>query len=270
MLEMRNVKMEFRENGIARCALSGLNLRVSPGEVVAVIGPNGAGKSTLGNVLVRDIPTAGTIMLGEVDVTRWPAHERASLFGRLTQNPSDNLSDAISIVEHFVLARSRTRRRSPWFGISGDVRRDARERLAALRTGLEGRVDDLVTNLSGGERQMVALGLLTVSPPKVLVLDEPTSALDLSARVALHQLALELIRKYSLATIWVTHDIDEALKVGHRLVLMSAGRIACDFSGETLEGMTRDHVARLMSEVMIGGFLPPTPPSTERATPLSN
>ena len=267
MLELRDVWKEFRGHGIVRHGLRGVNLQVKPGEVVAVMGPNGAGKSTLGNILVKDGVTQGAVLLDGIDIASWRPYERAKVFGRLTQDPSASLSEALSIVEHFALAASRKRRRSCWSGVSSAVRREARTRLSTLRAGLEERIDDSVAKLSGGERQLVALSLLTISPPKVLILDEPTSALDLFAQPALHRAALDLIECESVPALWITHDIDEALKVGTRLVLMAAGRIVFDFSGDTLAGMTRNTLAGLMSELIMGCAVPEPPNLTsERQT----
>jgi putative tryptophan/tyrosine transport system ATP-binding protein len=264
MLEILHISKEFRDNGVARSALRDINLRVGHGEILAVLGPNGAGKSTLGNILTQDVASEGSVLLDGIDITAMPVHRRSGLVARLTQNPSASLSDAISIGEHFVLAKSMGRRRSSWFGMSRAIRQEARARLAALRSGLEERVDDSVATLSGGERQLVALSLLTASAPKALVLDEPTSALDLSARTALHRVALELIEAQSLATIWITHDLDEALKVADRLILMAGGRIVHEFSGDRFQELTCTRLAQLMSQLIMDRIEP------ERNAPISS
>lgn len=250
MIELKNVWKAYKNGTSQRWVLRDFNLVVPTGERLVIMGGNGAGKSTVVNLLATGTPASGRILVCGDDVTKMPAHERSSRIARLTQTPGEDLSDALSIAEHFALALSKKRSRHLWRGVTEETRRHARECLSSLRPDLGSRIDSQIGEFSGGERQLVALALVTAAPPSVLILDEPTSALDVSSRSIVQRAAMELISTLRLTSVWITHDVDEALRVASRIVVMAEGVIVEDFSRAEAACMGRDGLAMVLAASM--------------------
>ena len=165
-------------------ALRGVTLEIPDGQFVTVIGSNGAGKSTLLNIVAGEArPTVGRVLADGTDITQWPIHRRASKIARLFQDPRAGICGEMSIIENMAVALSRTSPAGFGFAINPSVRKLARERLSMLNIGLENRLEDRVTLLSGGQRQALSLIMATLGPTKILLLDEHTAALDPAAAV---------------------------------------------------------------------------------------
>ena len=213
-------------------ALQGVNLTLGEGAFVVVIGTNGSGKSTLLNALAGTfIVDEGTIVLDGTDITRWPEHRRASLIGRVFQNPFSGTAPRMTIAENLVLAARRGRPRGLGWALKGNVRQQLRDRVGQLRLGLEDRLDNSIGSLSGGQRQALTLLMASWLRPKLLLLDEHTAALD--PRMADHVIHLseEIVSRDKLTTLMVTHSMQQACALGDRLIMMYRGRLLHDLCG---------------------------------------
>ncbi len=114
-----------------------------------------------------------------------------------------------------------------------------------LELGLEKRLDDQVALLSGGQRQVLSLIMATFGPAKILLLDEHTAALDPSAAELVMSLTDEIVRRFEITTVMVTHSMRQALDYGSRIIMLHQGRIILDISGEERASMSIDDLLRL-------------------------
>ena len=214
-------------------ALCGVSLTVSAGELVTVVGSNGAGKSSLVHVVAGTVrPTAGRVRIGGRDVTRWPDHRRATVVTRVFDDPRIGTAPELSIEDNLAMAMSRGRRRTMRFALNAKRRRVMRERLAALGLGLETRMHDPVGLLSAGQRQSLTLVLAALGAPAVLLLDEHLAALDPATARRVLDLTSDVVAEAGCASLMVTHNMDHALAMGRRIVVMSRGRIVGDVGGD--------------------------------------
>jgi putative ABC transport system ATP-binding protein len=205
------------EAGVA--VLSGVDLSVSQGQVVALRGPSGSGKSTLLNILgCLDRPTSGEYVLGGTDVSRLNREEQAwvrlNYLGFVFQ--SFHLLPHATALENVVLPLHYT----------GKNRHRAEQAGLALleRVGLHHRLDHRPAQMSGGERQRVAIARALVNDPRVLLADEPTGALDTRTGAEIMQLLLELQRERGTSIVLVTHD-PKVASCADRQVFLLDGRI---------------------------------------------
>ena len=240
MLKIDDVSMTFFPGTLnARVALTGVSLHLEPGEFVTVIGSNGAGKSTLLNVVAGTIRAdSGSIRIDGRDVTKLSDHQRARYIGRVFQNPAAGTAPHMSIEENLAMAAERGQRRGLRLGVTHAKRERFRTELRALEQGLDTRLGDWVSLLSGGQRQALSLLMATFSEPKILLLDEHTAALDPQRAALVTRLTAEIVERFGLTTLMVTHNMDQALKLGNRLIMMHEGRIVLDLDSEAKSRMT--------------------------------
>ena len=214
-------------------ALDGLSLVVTEGEFITIIGSNGAGKSTLLNVVAGTFrPDEGAIHLDGADVTSDPDYARAGYLARVFQDPTMGTAASMSIEENLCLAELRGKRRGLKWGVTGFRRKRYRDMLKVLELGLEDRLKDKVGLLSGGQRQSLALLMTTLTLPRLLLLDEHTAALDPQTAAKVMNLTDQMIRDHSLMTLMVTHNMNQALDYGSRVIMLHQGRIQLDMGGE--------------------------------------
>ena len=210
-------------------ALRGVDLAAAAGEFVTVIGSNGAGKSSLVQIVSgAQRPTKGRVLLDRVDVSRRPDHRRAAQIARVFDDPRVGSAPDLSIEDNLALAMGRGRRRGMGFALNHRRRGVMRERLAALGLGLEDRLHESVGLLSAGQRQSLTMVMAGLSAPRVLLLDEHLAALDPATAKKVLRLTAELVAEMACTTIMITHNMEHALTMGTRLLLMSRGRIVAD------------------------------------------
>ncbi|GAB2873363.1 ABC transporter ATP-binding protein [Paraburkholderia jirisanensis] len=185
-----------------RVVIDALDLQIHEGEFVALLGESGCGKTTLLRALAGlDVPDAGHISAPERPSVVFQEH-RLLPWATLWQNVALGHESTI--------------------GRAGAAR-------ALAEVGLAGREDDWPRNLSGGQSQRVALARSLVRDPALLLLDEPFAALDALTRIKMHGLVKELVARHQPGVLLVTHDVDEALTLADRILVMRAGRIADSF-----------------------------------------
>lgn len=237
MLKINNISKTFNPGTVnEKTALHGLSLHLEKGDFVTIIGSNGAGKSTLFNAVAGSFLTdSGSIILDGKDITFDPGHKRAKMIGRLFQDPLRGSAPNMTIEENLYLAS----RRGGMFGHIGKAERELfRERLALLNMGLEDRMTSKVGLLSGGQRQALTLLMATMVTPRLLLLDEHTAALDPGTAEKVLKLTKDIVDKDQITCMMVTHNMQQALDLGNRTLMMSNGRIVLDIKGEERANLT--------------------------------
>ena len=252
MLKIENVSKTFNPGTInEKQALTGLSLEIYDGDFVTIIGSNGAGKSTLFNAIAGSFyPDEGYIELDGVDITFMAEHRRSRVIGRLFQDPLLGTAPHMTIEENLAVAylRASTQRHQYFSRISKADKKLFRERLALLDMGLEDRMDNPVGLLSGGQRQALTLLMATVVTPKILLLDEHTAALDPATAAKVLELTRSIVRERSITCLMVTHNMNQALELGNRTLMMDSGRVVFDVRGPERFAMTVDDLLKKFAE----------------------
>ncbi len=254
MLKLNHISKTFNAGTVnEKKALSDISLHLKKGEFVTVIGSNGAGKSTLLNAISGSFGIdSGSIELDGKDITHTKDFVRAASIGRLFQNPMQGTAPAMSIEDNLFLASGR----SGWLGrISERDRKDFREMLAVLGMGLEDRMKSPVGLLSGGQRQALSLLMATYHTPKLLLLDEHTAALDPAAAEKILELTEKIVSENRITCLMITHDMDSALHLGSRTIMMNGGKIIHDLSGAEREKATTGTLISLFKEETCGAVV---------------
>lgn len=251
MLRLDHIQHTFHPGAVNEVkALRRVDLHLPPCQFVTVIGSNGAGKSTLFNLIAGAfIPTQGTIAIHDQDVTLWPEHRRAALVGRVFQDPLLGTAATMSIAQNMTLALLRGERRRLRKGVTAERQRTFRDLLAPLELGLESRLDARVSLLSGGQRQALTLLMAVMARPKVLLLDEHTAALDPATAIKILDLTRQIVEEQQLTTLMITHNMQQALSVGDRTLMMDSGEIVLDLNEEERQGMTVQQLVDRFSAV---------------------
>ena len=209
MLELENIVKKYGNNVI----LDDISLQIKKGEIVSILGPSGSGKTTLLNLIlgITDISSGKIIYDGE-DITNVPLEKRG--FNIVFQDYA--LFPNLTAYENIVYGL----RNKP--GISTE--QDVQDFIHLL--GLEEHLNKRISQLSGGQKQRVALARTMVMKPKILLLDEPLSALDGVIKESIKSKIKEIAREFSLTTIIVTHDPEEALTLSDKVLIINDGEIA--------------------------------------------
>ncbi|MFJ1754350.1 ABC transporter ATP-binding protein [Kitasatospora sp. NPDC088134] len=209
-VEFRSLRRQFGTT----TALDGLDLKVEPGELLALLGPSGCGKTTALRVLAGfETHDSGEVLVDGEDITRIPAHKR----------------DAGMVFQSYSLFPHLTAADNVAFGLrmrgagKAERRRRAQELLELV--GLPQRADHYPHQMSGGQQQRIALARALALQPRVLLLDEPLSALDAKVRLSLREEIRRLQQELGITTLFVTHDQEEALSMADRVAVLRAGRL---------------------------------------------
>jgi sulfate/thiosulfate transport system ATP-binding protein len=199
-------------------ALKDVSLRIERGELVALLGPSGSGKTTLLRIIAGlEVPDSGIVRLNEEDATQFTARDRQVGF----------------VFQHYALFRHLTVFENIAFGLrvrprasrppESEIRDRVRKLLELIQ--LDWLSDRHPNQLSGGQRQRVALARALAVEPRVLLLDEPFGALDAKVRKELRRWLRRLHDELHIASVFVTHDQEEALEVSDRVAIMNQGQI---------------------------------------------
>lgn len=256
MLKLSHVKKTFNRGTVTeKRALTGVDLELADGDFVTIIGGNGAGKSTLLNMIAGVYPIdSGTVELDGQDISRLSEPARAKYLGRVFQDPMRGTAADMQIDENLALARRRGQRRALRWGITKDERSEYRELLKMLDLGLEDRMSAKVGLLSGGQRQALTLLMATLTNPRVLLLDEHTAALDPKTAAKVLALTEQIVAERKLTTLMVTHNMNDAIRMGNRLIMMGDGHVIYDVAGEEKKNLTVPDLLKKFEEVS-GGAL---------------
>ena len=226
VLRIKNLHQYFERGTVnENHVLRGINLSLAPGEFVTIIGGNGAGKSTL-------------LFLNEEDITKHSVTRRSKKISRVFQDPKMGTAVRLSVEENLALAMKRGHKRGFSLGVKSKDRSYFQEQLAMLNLNLENRLDAEIGLLSGGQRQAITLLMATLQRPDLILLDEHTAALDPKTSLTVMGLTERLIREQELTAFMVTHNMEDAIKYGNRLIMLHQGQIALDLKQEEKQNLT--------------------------------
>jgi len=221
IVEMESITKKFGEV----VALEDVDFRLRRNEVMALAGDNGAGKSTLIKCLAgAHQPTSGTIHIdGErVDIG---SPRQAKDLGIETTFQDLAVAGNLTVTKNIFLGRENVTGPNTMFGIldRGSMRKRAEELLADLEIGVD--VDTKVSNLSGGERQLVSISRTLLSDPKIVIMDEPTSALSVEGAERVLQL-IERMQNQGISIILISHNLDYVQRAADRITVLHQGHSA--------------------------------------------
>jgi len=253
MLKIHNISKTFNPGTVnEKAALTNLSLDLKDGDFATIVGSNGAGKSTMFNAIAGTfIVDEGNIYLDGEDITFKKEHVRSRVIGHLFQDPLKGTAPNMTIEENMALAFLRASHASAhlFSRISSKDKARFREQLALLDMGLEDRMKHPVGLLSGGQRQALTLLMATFVTPKLLLLDEHTAALDPATAEKVLELTKNIVAERGITCLMVTHNMHQALEVGNRTLMMNAGKIVFDTSGEERSKLT---VSDLLEKFKVG------------------
>lgn len=255
MIELKNIGIIFAEGTPdENIALKNISLTINKGDFITVIGSNGAGKSTLYNIIAGSLqPTSGSITLDGNDITREPEYKRAHYIGRIFQNPLLGTAGKMSLEDNMVICEKKGYKGLK-ISLNRKKREQFRQQLAVLGMGLEDRLTDNVEQFSGGQRQALTLLMAVMSHPSLLLLDEHTAALDPANAEVVMNLTRRFAEEYNLTVMMITHNMNHALAYGNRLLMMDAGEIIMDLSGEEKSKLTADVVVERFRQIKQGAL----------------
>lgn len=226
-IEARHLNFQYDSETV----INDLSLAIIPGEITALVGPNGSGKSTLLKALARILRTkSGEVLLEGKPILSWSARAIARRLALLPQSPEAPMGLSVRDLAGYG--------RHPWrraFQGTGPKDNAAVDRALAL-TGMTSFADRMLGSLSGGQRQRAWIAMALAQDTDVLMLDEPTSFLDMAHQVELMQLVERLNAEEGRTIVIVLHDLNQAARIAHRMVVLDQGSIAAD--GKPAEVMT--------------------------------
>ncbi|KAA9301865.1 MULTISPECIES: ABC transporter ATP-binding protein [Aerococcus] len=251
LLELKNVDKRFNPHTPDEFyALDDLNLSIEAGDFITIIGGNGAGKSTLLNAIAGSFDLdAGKILLEGEDITETNDIERAAYISRVFQDPKMGTAPRMTVEENLALAEKRGQTRGLQLALDQDKRAKYKQILKQLGLGLDERLEAEIGLLSGGQRQSVALLMATIVKPKLLLLDEHTAALDPKTSRRILEITAQQVSQENLTALMITHNLQDALTYGNRMILMDRGHIIRDFSQAEKEALNPTQLYSLMEEI---------------------
>lgn len=253
MLKLIDIYKTFNSGTINEKVLfNGFNLKISKGEFVSVVGSNGSGKTTLLNIVSGDtFLDSGKVILGEKDISNIKNYNRAKIIARVFQDPSMGTCPSMTILENMSIADNKLKPYNLTKGLNLKRKEFYKSQLEQLGMGLENRMDTLAENLSGGQRQALALIMATMVTPDLLLLDEHTAALDPKSSDIVMYLTQKIIETKKLTTLMVTHNLRHAIEYGNRSIMMHEGNIVLDVKDDEKQKQSIDDYLKIFNEISI-------------------
>lgn len=248
MLKLNNLCVTLNKNThLARPILKNLHLSIADGEFDVLIGATGCGKSTLINTIAGYIrPDQGQIIVANQDITYLPQTHRSSLIALVMQEPRLGTMENMTLEENLSFAYMRGKTRQLRLHNNLARRNLFKDRLAMLGMNLENRLDDLVGNLSGGQRQALSLIMAIITDYKILLLDEITAALDPNSADNIMAIAAKLIKEEKRTALMITHNMQHALRYGDRTLVMTNGQLLRTYDKQDRFNLTSSALAMAM------------------------
>lgn len=250
MIELKNITKTF--NGGThneKTIIDRLNLKIERDDFITIIGSNGAGKTTLFNLISGNIPpTSGSVVVSGKDVTDDAEYKRAKYIGRIFQDPLLGTASNMTLEDNMMITYKKGFK---WLKISLNNRRRKffREELKKLNMGLEDRLKENVSLLSGGQRQALTLLMTVLSKPDIVLLDEHTAALDPRNASIVMDLTRRFIDQQSLTTMMITHNMQHAIDYGNRLLMMDGGEVIIDVKGDAKKELTVEKLISMFNDI---------------------
>jgi putative ABC transport system ATP-binding protein len=253
MLELVNINKYYNPGTVNEmCLFNNFCLTIRDGEFVSVVGSNGSGKTSMLNIICGSIPIdKGRILIGDEDITEMPEYKRQRRIGRVYQNPAMGTCPTMTILENMALADNKGKTFNLSRGTNKKRVEYYREKLRSLNLGLEDKLNIPVGSLSGGQRQAMALLMVTMTPIEFLILDEHTAALDPKTAELIMQLTDQVVKEKGLTTIMVTHNLRYAVEYGNRLIMMHQGEIVIDKAGEEKKTLVIEDILDKFNQISI-------------------
>jgi putative ABC transport system ATP-binding protein len=242
MLELSGIYKTYDPNLPTQTDLFiGLDYHVNKGEFISIVGSNGSGKTTLLNIIAGTVGCdRGNIRILGSDVTKLKEHLRAKYIARVFQDPKMGTCPIMTVAENLAMAT----RKGKAYGLNICLKKKDKPRfrqmLKSLDMKLEDKLDVLAGQLSGGQRQALALLMATESKPDLLLLDEHTAALDPRTSAHIMDLTQRIVTERGITTLMVTHNLAFALGYGTRLTMLHAGKVLFDVDEEQKKLQTID------------------------------
>ena len=240
IVELKNASKRVN-NGFdeEKVILNDVSLEIHEHDFITILGGNGAGKSTLFNVIAGTLPlSSGSIYILGENVTNFSPERRAKYLSRVFQDPKMGTAPRMTVAENLLIAKFRGESRGLVPRRLNSYRQEFQETIDKIGNGLEKHLDTPIEFLSGGQRQALSLLMATLKRPELLLLDEHTAALDPKTSVALMELTDDFVRRDQLTALMITHQMEDALKYGNRLIVMKEGQIIQDLKQEEKAKMT--------------------------------
>lgn len=250
MIVLENISVTFKKNSPDEVkALQHVTVTINAGEFLTIVGQNGSGKSTFFNVIAGSLmPDEGSIIIANNPVTKQAAYQRSRFIARLFQNPNTGTIADLSIIENFRIAYLRNKPRTLFGRVNSEFRKQVQASVAKLEMGLETKLDALIGNLSGGQRQALSLLMAVQSNCSILMLDEPTAALDPKSATLVMQLAKQLASEQNLTVLYITHSMRDAINYGNRLIQFKDGQIYRDYQSDAKQKLRQQDLLAWFEE----------------------
>lgn len=250
LLELKNISTRVNlGTKEEKTILQDINLKIMPGDFITLLGTNGAGKSTLLNVINGTLqPTSGQVLLQGRDLTGMSEVKRAKFIAQVFQDPKLGTAPRMTVAENLLLATKRGQRRGLRMRHLRGQMAAFKERVAQLPNGLEERLQTFVGDLSGGQRQTLSFLMATIQRPELLLLDEHTAALDPNTSRDLLNLTNEVVQRERLTCVMITHQLQDALKYGNRMIILNAGQVVLDVRDEEKARLTEEEILQYFAD----------------------
>ena len=246
IVSLQDIRFEIGKAKI----LDNINVDVYAGDCIMLIGCNGSGKSSLLKIingLYR--PISGSIELLGNSVYELPLRKRAKFISTMNQDPDLSTFSQLTVYENYLMARAKKAPRMGFFKARDKASYiAAAEYLTAFNPHLGDRLHMPAGMLSGGERQSLGLALCLMHSPELIILDEHTSALDPSSAKRVMEITSEAVSKMNSTAIICTHNLQDALCYGNRLIAMRKGRIILDLKQEEKTLISKEELLKIYSD----------------------
>ena len=247
LLDVQGLKTYFHTfKGVVK-AVDNVSFSLKEGEILGIVGESGSGKSDTSFSILKLVEDPGVvdadhIMFDGKDLAKISEKDMSKIRGKdismVFQDPMTGTAATMGIEENLALAKRRGKTRFLKPGITKKEREEYKELLKILGLGLEDRLTSKVGLLSGGQRQALTLLMATLQKPKLLLLDEHTAALDPKTAAKVLEITEMIVNRDHLTTMMITHNMQDAITLGNRQIMMMEGKIILDIQGEEKKKLT--------------------------------
>jgi len=253
MFELKNISKNYNSGSINElCLFDHFNLTVEEGDFVSVVGSNGSGKTSMLNIICGSIDIdSGNIIVNGKEMAGKNDYIRHRSIGRVFQDPSKGTCPSMTILENMSIADNKGKPFNLGRGVNKNKIEEYKAMLRPLNLGLEGKMQTQVSNLSGGQRQALALLMSTMTPIDCLILDEHTAALDPKTAEIIMALTKQIVEEKKVTTIMVTHNLRYAVEYGNRIIMMHEGKIILDKKGEEKSAIAIEEIMQVFNKISI-------------------